>query len=66
MIDVVGAVAAAAAVDTPATVDVADAQDATIARSHSRFQIRDPLAGVLGDLSTTRKANSGETALAVD
>ena len=66
MIDVVRAVAATAAVQTPAAIDIADAQDATIAGSSSRFEIWYSLAGVLSYLFAPTEVNSCETAFAVD
>ena len=66
MIDVVRAIAAAAAVDTPVSIDVADAQNAPISRSSGRFQIGNAFAGVFRDLSTTFERNCGETAFAVN
>ena len=66
VIDVVRAVAAAAAVETPAAIDVADAQDATIAGPSSRFEICYSLAGVLSDLFAATEMNSCETAFAVN
>ena len=66
VIDVMRAVAAAAAVQTPAAIDVADAQDAPIAGSFSRFEIRYSLADVFSDLLAVTEMNSCETAFAVD
>jgi len=66
VIDVMRAVAAAAAVQTPAAIDVADAQNAPIAGSSSRFEIWYPLAGVLSDLFAATEMNSRETAFAVN
>ncbi len=60
------AVAAAAAVQAPAAIDIADAQDAPIAGSSSRFEIWYSLAGVLGDLFPPMEVNSCETAFAID
>ena len=66
VIDVMRAVATTAAVQTPAAIDIADAQDAAIARAFSRFEIGNSLAGVLSDLFATMEVNSRETAFAVD
>ena len=66
MIDVARAVAAAAAVQTPAAIDVADTQDAPIARASSRFEIWYSLAGVLRDLFPATEVDSCETAFAVN
>ena len=66
VIDVMRAVAAAAAVQTPMAVDVADAQDGPSARPLSRFEIGDSLACVLSDLAAAPKRDRRETALAVD
>lgn len=66
VIDVVRAVAATAAVQTPAAVDIADAQDATIAGPSHRFKIRYAFAGVLSDLFAATEMNSCETAFAVN
>lgn len=66
VIDVVRAVAATAAVQTEAAIDIADAQDAPIAGSFSCFEIWYALAGVLGDLFPATKMNSCETAFAVN
>ena len=66
VIDVVRAVAAPAAVQTPAAIDIADTQDATITGPFSRFEICYSLAGVLGDLFAATEMNSRETAFAVN
>lgn len=65
MVDVMRAVAASAAIKTPTTVDVADAQFGSMCATLS-FEIGNAFAGVLGDLTTAPKANSGETTFAVD
>src|SRR5574341_105359 len=65
MIHVMSAVAAARTVQTEATVDVADAQDATLARALLSFEVSDSFAGVFGYLLAARKKNGGETAFAV-
>src|SRR5882724_823639 len=65
VVDVVGAVAAAAAVQTPTPVDVADAQLGSM-RAALSFEIRNALAGVLGNLATAAKTNRREATLAVD
>ncbi len=66
VIDVMRAVAATAAVQTPAAVDIADAQDATIASPSSRFEIWYSLASVLSDLFAATEMNSCETAFAAN
>src|SRR5438309_1381937 len=65
MIDVVSAVAAARSVQTPAAVDVTDAQDAAFARALLRFQIRNSFPGVFGNLLASLEMNIGEAAFAV-
>lgn len=66
VIDVVRAVAAARAVQTKPPIDIADAQDLTMTCAPSRFEIRDPLAGVLSYLLPAFEMSGCETALAVD
>ena len=66
MINVVRAVAATRSVQTEATIDVADAQDASISRSFPRLQIRNSLAGVFGNLLSTRKRDRRKAALAIN
>ena len=66
VIDVMRAVATTAAVQTPAAIDIADAQNAPIAGSFSRFEIRYSLADVFSDLLAVTEMNSCETAFAVD
>ena len=66
VIDVVRAVAAAAAVQTPTTVDVANAKNSSIAAASGRFKVRDALPCVFGDLFSALEEFGGETALAVD
>ncbi len=66
MIDVMRTVAAAAAIDAPVSVNVADAQYTSISRSSDRFQIGNEFAGVFGDLSGTGKVNGSETAFTVN
>lgn len=65
MIDVVCAVAAATAVQTPMVINGADAQLAP-ASAPTRFGIRDSLARVLRDLFARRKFHSRKTALPVN
>ena len=65
MIDVVGAVAIAAAVETPAIVDGADAQLGS-AGPAIRFGISDLLAGVLRDLSPAFERSDCKAAPADD
>ena len=66
VIDIMRAVAAMAAIQTPTTVDVANAKYSSIATASGRFKVRDALARVLGDLSAARKTFRGKTAFAVD
>ncbi len=66
MIDVMRAVAAASAVHTETTINIADAQDAAVARALLRLQIVDPLAGVFRDLPAALERNGGEATLTVD
>ena len=66
VIDVMRAVATTAAVQTPAAIDIADAQNAPIAGSSSRFEIWYSLAGVLSDLFPATEVHSCETAFAVN
>ena len=66
VIDVMRAVAAAAAVQTPTAIDVADAQDRPVTRPLSCFEIRNSLACVLSDLAAAPKGDRRETAFAVD
>lgn len=66
MVDVVRAVAAPAAVQTPAAVDVTDAQDATVLPAPGGFQIGNPLAGVLGNLPPAAETHGREAASTID
>ena len=59
------AVAAAASVETPATIHLADPQHLPV-RSATSFGVCDLLAGVLSDLVSTPERKSGEAAPAVD
>ncbi len=65
VIDVVRAVAAAAAVQTPATIDVADAQFGSM-RAALSFEIRNAFAGILGNLAPAAKTNRREATFAVN
>ncbi len=65
MIDVMRTVAPAAAIDTPDTVDITDAQLCPMGAALS-FAIRNALASVFGDLASPRKMNGGKAASAVD
>ena len=58
MVDVVSAITAATAVYTEPSVEVADAQDAPLARALLRFQIVDSLAGVFSDLPAALERNA--------
>ncbi len=66
VINVMSAVSAAAAVQAPASINVADAQDATTAGSSGCFPIRNPLAGVFSDLFPARERDGRKTSFAVD
>lgn len=66
MIDVVSSIAATSAVQTPAPVDIANAQHAPVACALLRFQIVDSFARVLSDLFPAEKRDSREAAFAVD
>src|SRR2546423_3563085 len=66
MVDVVSAITAATAVYAEPSIDVADAQDAALARALLRFQIGDSLAGVFSDLSAALERNGGKATFAVD
>jgi hypothetical protein len=66
VIDVVRAVAAARAVQTEASVDVADAQDLTIPCAPAGFEIGDSFACVLSYLLPTFEMNGSETTLPID
>src|SRR2546425_115712 len=65
VIDVVRAVAATAAIQTPATIDVANPQLGSM-RPPTSFKIRYSCASVFGNLLAARKSNRRETTLAVD
>src|SRR5713226_4215415 len=65
VIDVMGAIPAAAAVQAPASVDVADAQLHSVCAALS-FLIGNALSGVLCNLAPAREMNSRETAFAVN
>ncbi len=60
------AVAATAAVQAEASVDVADTQDAPISRPFGGLQIGYPFAGVFGDLFSARERDGRKTSFAVD
>ena len=62
MIDVVGAVAAAAAVQTPALVDCADSQAASVS-STVRFGIANSLARVFRDFASPAEVSDCKAAL---
>ena len=65
MVDVVGAVAAATAINTPDAVDIADAQFCPVSTT-LRFAIGNSFARVFGDLAPAREMNGGKAAAAVD
>lgn len=66
VIDVMCAVAAAAAVQTPPAIDVANAKDSSVASALRCFKVRDALASVFGDLPATGKGFGGKAPFAVD
>ena len=66
VIDVVGAVSTARAVQTETAVDVTDAQESPGTRASLGFEISNPFAGVLSDLPATRKWLGREATLAVN
>ena len=66
MVDVMCAVAATGAVQTPAAVDVADPQDTAPACSLPRFEVRNPFAGVLSNLFSAWEVDGRETAFTAD
>lgn len=65
MIDVMGAVAAATAINAPDAVDITDAQFCSVGTA-LRFGIRNSLARVFSDFATAGKMNAGKTTSAVD
>ena len=65
MVDVMGPVAAATAIDTPDTVDITDAQLCSVGAALS-LVIGNSLTGIFGDLAAARKMNGGKAASAVD
>ena len=65
MVDVMRAVAAATAVDTPDAVNIADAQLGAMGAALG-FAIRNSLTRVFGDLLPVRKGNRGKATSAVD
>lgn len=64
MVDVVSTIAAAAAVETPATIDLTDSQHFSM-RSATSLSVRNLLAGVLRDLVSFFERNRGVASLAV-
>lgn len=66
VIDVMRTVAAAGAVQTPTTTDVADAQDSAVATALRSFEIRDAFARVLRDLFSARKKDGGKATSAIN
>ena len=65
MVDVMGAVAAAAAVDAPDTVDIADAEFCSMGAA-LRLAIGNSFASVFGDLTAPREMNGGKTTLTIN
>ena len=65
VVDVVSAVAAAAPIETPATIHFADTQHLPV-RTPASFCVRDLLAGVFRDLVSSFERYGGEAASAVD
>ncbi len=66
MVDVMRAIAAAAAVPAPAMIDGADPQHPAILSPPRSLGIGNQLASILSDLFPTRKAKRCETTSAVD
>ena len=66
MVYVMSPVATSAAIDAVAAVNITDAENPPPPRAFPGFKIRDALAGVLGDLATTRKRDRSKAALTVD
>ena len=64
VIDVMRAVPAAASIETPTVVDLANAQHLSV-RSTTRFGVGNLLAGILGDLVTLFERDGCEAAFAV-
>ena len=64
MVDVVSAVSAAASVKTPTIIDLTDSEHSPVS-SAPRFDVRDLLAGVFGDLVSLFERYGGEAASAV-
>jgi hypothetical protein len=65
MIDVVRAVPAPAPVEAPASIDRADSQEPAV-RTPLCLGGRDPLAGILGNLSAAFYPRRSETTFTVD
>ena len=65
VIDIMSAVAAAAAVKTPAVIDAANPKYAPM-RPAVGLEVRDALAAVFSNFSPTLEGNRGEAALAVN
>jgi len=66
MVDIVSAVAAAAAVEAPAAVKVADAQLPAAAASVFCLQRCNSLSGILGNLSSAPETNGRKATFAVN
>jgi len=66
VVDVVRAVAPATAVQTEATVDIANAKKAPLARALPGFEICDSFAGIFPDLSSAFEINRSKAAFAVN
>lgn len=64
VIDVMSAVSAATAIETPAPVDLTNSKHPPVC-STARLRVGDLLAGVLGDLVSSFERKSSEAALAV-
>jgi hypothetical protein len=65
MVDVVSAISAAAAIETPATVNLTNPEHPAMS-STPRFRIRDFLAGVLSDLVPLFERDRGKATFAVN
>jgi hypothetical protein len=66
VIDVSGRVAAAARIDAPAAVDLADPHFATSRHAARCFAIADPFADEFADFAARSERHCGKTAFAVD
>ncbi len=65
MINVMRTVSAAAAIQAPAAVDIADTQLGASGAT-ARFEIRDSFTGVFGNLASAPETNRREATFAID